>query len=253
MKRDALLHALNEWLQPERFRDVAENGLQVEGRDDVQTVVCGVSANRALIEAAIEAEADAIFVHHGIIWGGGIRSLKGWLKERVRLLLEHEISLFAYHLPLDAHPLLGNNAGLASALGVHPEGRAPFGDYKGQAIGVQGTVDEGTSFGALVNRHRAQVGEPLVAFGDVERSVRSVGLCSGGAPDLLYEAIDKDLDVYVTGEVTEWVQAVAQESGVCFIAGGHHQTERFGASRVAAKLSDDLGLKARFIDVENPA
>jgi putative NIF3 family GTP cyclohydrolase 1 type 2 len=139
MKRSELNAKLNAWLQPEKFRDVAENGLQIEGRENIERIICGVSANQALIDAAVEKKADAIFVHHGLVWGGGIRALKGWLAARVRTLMANEISLFAYHLPLDAHPQFGNNAGLADALELG-DARTPFGEYKGQAIGIQGEL-----------------------------------------------------------------------------------------------------------------
>lgn len=252
MHRDELHALLDRWLEPARFRDVGENGLQVEGRAEVRRVVCGVTANAALIDAALAAKADAIFVHHGLVWGGGIRKLTGWLGERVRKLMAGGVSLFAYHLPLDAHPRLGNNAGLADALGLGAE-REPFGEYKGQLIGVMGELAGGeTSFSSLLERVRREVGEPPFAFGDGARRVRTVGLCTGGAPDLLQEAADRGLDLFVTGEVTEWSKAVAEETGVAFVAAGHHNTERFGAQRVAAALQGE-GLEARFVDVENPA
>lgn len=252
MHRDDLAKLLDGWLEPANFRDVAENGLQVEGKANIERVVCGVSANRALIDAAIERKADAIFVHHGIVWGGGMRRLDGWLGERVRRLMANDITLFAYHLPLDAHPELGNNAGLADALGLEKE-REPFGEYKGQAIGVKGELAGGTlAFADIIARVKEQVGEPLVAFGEPGRPVDRVGVCTGGAPELLYDAIAERLDVYITGEVTEWVKAVAEESEVCFIAGGHHATERFGAERVAKALAAE-GLETEFVDVENPA
>lgn len=251
MKRAELTRLLDSWLQPARFRDVAENGLQVEGKHEVQRIVCGVSANQALIDEAVARGADAIFVHHGLVWGGGIRRLEGFMASRVRTLLLEGISLYAYHLPLDAHPTLGNNAGLADALGLAGE-RQPFGEYKGQLIGVRGELAAPCTLAMLVERMRERVGPPLVCFGDPERHIARVGVCSGGAPDLLHEACREGLDLYVTGEVTEWVQAVAAESGVAFIAGGHHATERFGAQRVAAALAAE-GLEATFVDVANPA
>lgn len=247
--RDALAALLDGWLEPGRFNDVAENGLQVEGRDEVRRVVCGVTASQALIDRAVADGADAIVVHHGLVWGGGIRRLTGWLGRRVATLLAHEISLFAYHLPLDAHPTLGNNAGLAEALGVTLEA-TPFGTYRGQTIGLRGRL-AGRSFGDLVARVRAAVGEPACVFGDHARPVDAIGLCTGGAPELLHEAIDAGLDCYVTGEATEWVTSVAAESGVGFIAAGHHATERFGPRRLADALARE-GLDARFVDVPNP-
>jgi len=251
MRRVELESLLNGWLEPERFRDVGENGLQVEGGDDVDTVVCGVTANRTLIEAAIAQKAQAIFVHHGIVWGGGIRHLKGWMKTRVALLLEHDISLFAYHLPLDAHPTLGNNAGLADALGVGDE-RQPFGEFKGQFVGTMGDATTPRSFKEVRTSLVDTIGPSLAAFGDDDKTIRSIALCSGGAPDRIYEAIDKGADLFVTGEATEYCKAMSDETGICFIAGGHHHTERFGAQRVAQALAGE-GLNASFVDVENPA
>lgn len=249
MHRHALLELLDGWLKPATFTDGAENGLQVEGRDDVQRVVCGVTANRALIESAIAGDADAIVVHHGLVWGGGIRRLDGWLAARVRLLMRADVNLFAYHLPLDAWAEGGNNAGLASVLGLAD--LVPFGRYKGQLIGLRGTVLDLT-LNDMVERVRAHVGPPLAVFGEGARAIRTVGVCTGGAPDLLHDAVSAGLDLYVTGEVTEWVKAISEETGTAFIAAGHHATERFGPRALAAKLSA-AGLDARFIDVENPA
>lgn len=249
MQRRAFQELLDGWLKPATFTDSAENGLQVEGRDEVRRVVCGVSANRALIEEAIVAGADAIVVHHGLVWGGGIRRLDGWLGARVRLLMQANVNLFAYHLPLDAWPEGGNNVGLARALELTD--LVPFGRYKGQLIGLKGSVAE-LSLSALVERVRAGVGAPLAVFGDPARAIRAVGVCTGGAPDLLHDAIAEGLDAFVTGEVAEWAKALAEETGIAFIAAGHHATERFGPRALAAKLHA-AGLDARFIDVDNPA
>jgi len=252
MHRDALRALLDEWFEPARFTDAAENGLQVEGKAEVARVVTGVSANRTLIERAIAVGADAIVVHHGLVWGGGIRRLDGWLRERVALLVAHDISLFAFHLPLDAHPTLGNNAGLCDALDVDEASRVPFGRYKGASIGFVGSLKTSLPFSRFVARASDVVGPARAAFGDAARVVRTVAVCSGGAPDLLHEAITARADVYVTGEDTEWVKAVAEESGTGFVALGHHRTERFGAMRLAARLATS-GLEATFVDVENPA
>jgi dinuclear metal center YbgI/SA1388 family protein len=250
MHRDDVARLLDGWLEPGRFTDVAENGMQVEGRPEIDRVLCGVSASRALIDAAIAARADAIFVHHGLVWSGGIRKVHGWLKDRLSLLLTHGISLFAYHLPLDAHPTLGNNAGLADALGLAPT-RAPFGRYKGQTIGLRGELPSVTTLDGVVATATKSVGAPIAAFGRHDRPIRTVALCTGGAPDLFTEAIDAKVDLYVTGEATEWVKSCADESGTAFLALGHHATERFGAQRVCAALVA-AGLPSQFVDVENP-
>jgi dinuclear metal center YbgI/SA1388 family protein len=252
MKRQEFLKQLNEWLSPENFKDVAENGLQVQGAEEIRHVVCGVSANQKLIQEAIDRKAQAIFVHHGIVWGGGMRQLTGWLGERVRMMMAHDINLFAYHLPLDAQPLWGNNAGLADVLGMSDD-REAFGIYKGKTIGFKGDFKQKNTLAEVVARHEKNVGQPLQVFGDLTREVRSFGVCTGGAPDRLSEAIDDGLDLYVTGEATEWVQAMAEESGVSFIAGGHHNTEVFGARSFACEIASLEGLTAEFVNIPNSA
>lgn len=251
MDRARFTALLDEIFPPGRFTDAAENGLQVEGRATVARVVCGVTANLALIDAAIAAGADTIVVHHGLVWGGGIRRLDGWLKTRVQRLMAHDVNLYASHLPLDAHPEIGNNAGLARALGVTD--LQPFGRYKGQAIGLRGRLEPAPTLSELVARARAGIAldGPVAAFGDATRPIRTIGLCSGGAPDLLNEAVSLGLDAYVTGETTEYVKAIADESGTAFLGLGHHATERFGARSLAGALSA-LGVQATFVDVENP-
>ena len=253
--RRAFLALLDDLLQPQAFADVAENGLQVEGRDAIDVVVCGVTANRALLEQATEIGASAVVVHHGLVWGGGIRKLDGWLLARVQLLLEHRINLFAYHLPLDAQPDFGNNAGLAAALGVTQT--EPFGRFKGQLIGLRGVLAQTATLPGLVERARKNVVDDdehgvFFAFGDARKELRTIGVCTGGAPELLHEAVGLGLDAYVTGEVTEYVKAVAEESGTCFLGLGHHATERFGPRGLADALRT-RGIDARFVDVENPA
>ncbi len=251
MQRNTLHELLDTWLTPASFQDVAHNGLQVEGRDSVETVICGVSANAALIDAAIDAGADALFVHHGLVWGGGIQSISGWLGKRIARLIEAELNLFAYHLPLDAHPKLGNNAGLAQALGL-TEAREAFGEYKGQLIGTGGRLTTPQSFEAIVARVSETVGSPIFRSGNPGKTIERVAICSGGAPDLLYEAVASGYDLFLTGEATEWVKAIAEETDTAFIAAGHHATERFGPRAMAAALDTEAGISASFIDVDNP-
>lgn len=248
--RAKLLQTLDNWLLPQNFNDVAENGLQIEGKDEIKTVVCGVSANLALIESAVSSGADAIFVHHGLIWKGGLKRLDGWLLRRIKLLIQNGINLFAYHLPLDAHPTLGNNAGLAKTLKL--KDLEPFGKYAGQDIGFLGQLENDLPMGDFVAEVKEKVGPPICAFGDRHRPIKNIALCSGGAPDLLIEAISKNVDLYLTGEPAEWSKALSEESGVSFIAAGHHQTERFGVKSVAKDLNEKLGLKAKFVDIKNP-
>lgn len=249
LHRDELGRLLDGWLTPAAFTDSAENGLQVEGRDDVERVVCGVTASLELIELAIDAGAHALVVHHGLVWAGGMRRLDGWLGARVRRLIKADVSLFAYHLPLDAHGELGNNAQLARALGV-VEVR-PFGRYQGQLIGVAGALPEPLAPAAFLDRVAVRVG-PVHPASRVTGKVRTVGVCSGGAAALLHDAVAERLDVFVTGEPAEWSHAVAKETGVGFVAAGHHATERFGARALAERLTAH-GVDASFIDVENAA
>ncbi len=249
MHRDDLARMLDGWLTPSTFTDAAENGMQVEGTADVGRVVCGVTASLELIERALEAGADTIIVHHGLVWGGGMRRLDGWLGARVRRLIKADVNLFAYHLPLDAHPELGNNAELARALGVVDT--RPFGRYQGQLIGVAGALLEPLGPAAFLERVVATVG-PVHAASRVVGTVRTVGICSGGAASMLHDAIAERLDVFVTGEPAEWSHALSAETRVGFVAAGHHATERFGPRALAARLAAH-GLDARFIDVENAA
>jgi dinuclear metal center YbgI/SA1388 family protein len=234
-------------LAVERFKDYGPNGLQIEGRAEVRTLVSGVTASLALIDAAIEAGADAILVHHGLFWRGQDGRLTGWLAERVKRLLAQGINLLAYHLPLDAHAELGNNAQLGLRLGLSADQR--FGD---QELGFSG---DGSSVALDVFAARAQAAlgrAPLVLAGD-GRPLARIGWCTGGAQGYFEAAIAAGVDAFVTGEVSEPQAHLARETGVAFLACGHHATERFGAPAVAAHVAERFGLEHRFIDIENPA
>ena len=243
-----LCAALDKLLEIDRFKDASLNGLQLDAGGAIRRVVCGVSANRAMIEAAIEAEAQLLVVHHGWLWGRCER-LTGMFGDRVRRCFEGGLSVAGYHLPLDAHPSLGNNAGLADLLGLTD--REPFAVYSGTPIGFKGKLPETVELGVLVERLREGLGGVNFAFGDLKRPIQSVGLCSGGAANHIVEAAGEGLDLYLTGEAEEWTKAQAEELGVAFIAGGHHRTERFGPKGIARHLAEQ-GIDARFIDVSNP-
>ena len=234
-------------LAVERFKDYGPNGLQIEGRAEVRTLVSGVTASLALIDAAIEAGADAILVHHGLFWRGQDGRLTGWLAERVKRLLAQGINLLAYHLPLDAHAELGNNAQLGLRLGLSADQR--FGE---QELGFAG---DGSAVALEVFAARAQAAlgrAPLVLAGD-GRPLARIGWCTGGAQGYFEAAIAAGVDAFVTGEVSEPQAHLARETGVAFLACGHHATERFGAPAVAAHVAERFGLEHRFIDIENPA
>jgi dinuclear metal center YbgI/SA1388 family protein len=239
---------LRELLAADRFRDYGPNGLQVEGRVEVRRLVSGVTASLAFIDAAIEAGADAILVHHGLFWRGQDGRLTGWLKARVARLIAHDVNLFAYHLPLDAHPQLGNNAQLGRVLGLQAD--ACFGE---QDLGFIGPAGELGSLSALTARVQAVLArEPLLLPGD-GRALRRVAWCTGGAQGQFEEAVAAGADAYITGEISEPQAHLARETGVAFLACGHHATERYGAPAVAADVAQRFGLEHLFIDLPNPA
>jgi len=248
IERNTLLSVFNGLLQPERFKDYGPNGLQVEGKSEIRRIVSGVTASRALIEAAIEGGADAVFVHHGLFWRGMDGRITGWLKERIRLLLAHDINLFAYHLPLDAHAELGNNAQLGARLGV--QGQAAFGD---QNLGWLADADFADA-AALAEHVQSVLGRKVTLAGVQEhRPIRKLAWCTGGAQGFFESAIAAGADAYITGEISEPQMHLAREMGVSFIAAGHHATERYGAPAVAAHVAQECGLEHRFIDIDNPA
>lgn len=253
--RHELLHAFDLLLAPARFKDYGPNGLQVEGRTTVRKIVSGVTASRALIEAAIHAEADAIFVHHGLFWRGQDGCVTGWMRQRLGLLLGDDVNLFAYHLPLDAHPELGNNAqlGLQLGLAAHLGSAGRFGE---QDLGFIGGRIDGSGFAdaAALAAHVQQVlGRHVTLVPGTRRPIQTVAWCTGGAQGYFEAAIAAGADAFITGEISEPQAHYARELGVAFLACGHHATERYGAPAVAAHVAAQLGLVHEFIDIDNPA
>jgi dinuclear metal center YbgI/SA1388 family protein len=244
-----LLQAFDGLLQPERFTDYGPNGLQVEGRDQVRRIVSGVTASRALIERAVEAQADAVFVHHGLFWRGHDGRVTGWLKQRLALLLRHDISLFAYHLPLDAHPDLGNNAQFGLKLGLRADAR--FGP---QELGFLGERSNGDSWTgeALAAHVESTLGRPVVHVAG-GGPIRRVAWCTGGAQGYFEAAIAAGADAFITGEISEPQAHLARECGVAFLACGHHASERYGAPAVAGHVAAQFGVEHQFIEIDNPA
>jgi dinuclear metal center YbgI/SA1388 family protein len=245
--RAELEAVLTGLLQPQVFKDYGPNGLQVEGRRDLRHVVSGVTASLAFIDGAIAAGADTLIVHHGLFWRGQDGRLTGWLKQRVARLLAHDINLFAYHLPLDAHAQFGNNAQLGRQLGLVADAR--FGE---QALGFIGPAVEVVleDFAARVGR---TLGRPPVLVPGDGRPLRRVAWCTGGAQGYFEAAIEAGADAFLTGEISEPQAHLACETGVAFLAGGHHATERYGAPALAAHVAAQLGLSHQFIDLPNPA
>ncbi len=251
ISRPDLLTTFNGLLQPERFRDYSPNGLQVEGRMEIGKIVSGVTASRALIEAAIAAHADAIFVHHGLFWRGQDGCVTGWMKQRLALLLAHDINLFAYHLPLDAHPELGNNAQLGQQLGLVVQSQ--FGE---QNLGCLGQPANGIAFAsaqALADHVSCVLNRPVVLVDQARKAIKKVAWCSGGAQSYFEAAMAAGADAFITGEISEPQAHLARECGVAFIACGHHASERYGAPALAAHVAAQCGLTHEFIDIDNPA
>lgn len=249
--RQQLLAAFDNLLQPAGFKDYGPNGLQVEGKADIRKLVSGVTASRALIEAAIAAQADAIFVHHGLFWRGHDGRITGWMKQRLALLLAHDINLYAYHLPLDAHPELGNNAQLGRHLGLNTVAR--FGE---QNLGFLGERTDGGSFAdaqALAGHLKLRLNHPVVLVTPGPKAIKHIAWCTGGAQGYFEAAIAAGADAFITGEISEPQAHYARECGAAFLACGHHATERYGAPAVAGHVAAQLGLQHQFIDIDNPA
>lgn len=245
--RQELQTALDTLLQPERFKDYCPNGLQVEGGATVRKIVSGVTASLALIDAAIAEGADSIFVHHGLFWRGHDGRVTGWMRQRLGRLIEHNINLFAYHLPLDALPGLGNNAQLGLKLGLQTNGF--FGE---QQLGCMGEADF-SGAQALAQCVETVLGRSVVLVPGRAGPLRRIAWCTGGAQSYFEAAIAAGADAFITGEISEPQAHLARETGVAYLACGHHATERYGAPAVAAHITAQLGLEHSFIDIDNPA
>jgi dinuclear metal center YbgI/SA1388 family protein len=251
MDRDHLVAYVDELLGSESLPDVGVNGLQVAGRAEIERVATAVSASAQLFAEAAEWGADAVLVHHGLLWrGGDPQRLVGSFRERVRLLLEHDLSLIAYHLPLDRNVDHGNAAVMARELGM--EQLEAFGEFDGVMLGWAGVLPTPLTVEELRREVRRVCGqEPLILPGGPER-IASVGIVTGGAPAAFDEAVASGLDAFVTGEAREWVMHRAAEEGVHFVAAGHYATERFGVRSLGEFLARRFDLEVRFFDLPNP-
>ncbi|UJP04848.1 MAG: Nif3-like dinuclear metal center hexameric protein [Nitrosomonas sp.] len=247
MHRDELEAYLNQLLDISRFHDYCPNGLQVEGRTQIETVVSGVTASLALLQSAVAANADAVLVHHGYFWRGEDLRITGLKSRRIALLMNHQINLFAYHLPLDSHPQFGNNALLGQKLGFVETGR-----FGGQDIMMRGVLGEAMTLAALEGIIARTVMRPPMIVGDRARVIRNIAWCTGGAQGYFEEAIRQGVDAYLTGEISEHNVHAARESGVAFIAAGHHATERYGVQALGDHLVQQFGIRHQFMDIENP-
>jgi dinuclear metal center YbgI/SA1388 family protein len=244
-----LVAYLDQYLDS-RGRDYGPNGLQVEGRDEIRKVVTGVSACQELFVRAREAGADAVLVHHGLFWEGMPRTLTGFQYRRVAELIRGEMSLIAYHLPLDRHAEVGNNAVAGREIGLVD--LEPFGLHDGLPVGFKGRFPEPVPAIELVERCRRVYCQEPFTFLEGPDPVSTLGIISGGAQRDLYTAVNDGLDAYITGEVSEWVMNVAREAKIHYLAAGHYATERLGIRALGEHLRERFGIEAEFIDVPNP-
>ncbi len=246
--RKKIVKFLNEYLEIDLIKDSSMNGLQVEGKDKIDNVVVGVSANEQLFAKAAEAKADMIIVHHGMFWDSTF-PIKGYARERLWTLLKNNMNLLAYHLPLDMHPIVGNNAQILKLFKVkHPE---PFGKYKGVNIGYKGELSSPVRLEHVMDLLRHHLCSNPLAYAFGKEHITKIGVVSGGAADIVYQAIEDDLDLFITGETTEYVQELAREAGMNFVCAGHYNTEKLGVMALATLLKDQFDVKTQFIDVPN--
>lgn len=247
MYRDELEIYLNQLLDISRFHDYCPNGLQVEGKDEIHTVISGVTASFDLLQAAVTARADAVLVHHGYFWRGENERLTGLKHHRIALLMAHNMNLFAYHLPLDIHQTLGNNIQLGQRLDFIETGR--FGD---QDIAVQGILPQTLTLRALgVKISQTLMRDPMI-IGDQGKLISNIAWCTGAAQSYFDEAIRLGVDAFITGEISEQTVHAARESGVAFISAGHHATERYGVQALGEHIAQKFGINHQFIDIDNP-
>lgn len=248
--RDELLSYTNTLLNSAAFQDYCPNGLQVEGRAQIRTLVSGVTASQALVDAAVAAGADALLVHHGYFWKGEDPCITGMKQRRLAALLAAEINLLAYHLPLDAHAELGNNAQLGALLGLSIEGW--FGQAGGPAIACHTTLPEPLSGAALAQRIAAVLGREPHCISGGEHPIQRIGWCTGAAQGYIEAAAARGLDAFISGEISEPTVHVARECGIHYFAAGHHATERYGIRALGEHLAERFGLKHLHIDIDNP-
>lgn len=247
MQLKELNNYLTQFLQPERFSDYCPNGLQVEGKAEVQKIVTGVTASLALLERAEAANADAILVHHGYFWRGESATITGIKMRRLKFLLVHNINLFAYHLPLDAHAEIGNNVMLGDVFGLDITGWLDDKNLIAWSV-----LKEPQPLQMIVNNISDKLKRPLQVIGDTTKLVRTVAWCTGAAQGYIEEAIDKNIDVFISGEISEQTVHLARESKTAYIAAGHHATERYGIQALGEHLAKKFNLQHEFIDINNP-
>jgi len=251
MLRIELEEYLNKLLKPNQIKDYAPNGLQIQGRNKIKKIVTGVTASQALIDRAIEEQADAIIVHHGYFWKNESYVIRGMKHKRIKALLDNDINLFAYHLPLDIHPVLGNNAQLAKLFNINVTGPLELGNP--QSIAIQGELPKrqtGTELAQLIdsklNRSCLHIAPHL------NKTIKTIAWCTGGGQDYIELAAEQGIDAFISGEVSEKTTHIAHEMDIHFFAAGHHATERYGVKALGEHIIKQLRLDVMFIDIDNP-
>jgi len=251
MKLSVFERELNALLSPNRIKDFCPNGLQIEGKGTINKVVTGVTATQSLIEAAIAREADALVVHHGYFWKNESYVIRGMKYQRIKALIDHGISLFAYHLPLDIHEELGNNVQLAKRLDIGNIDPLEIGNEL--SVSLQGTFANaltGDELSAKIDTVLAR--KCLHIAPESNKPIKTVAWCTGGGQGYIEMAAEQGIDAFITGEVSEQTTHVAREMDIHFFAAGHHATERYGAMALADYINRNLGVSAEFVDIDNP-
>lgn len=254
VERQTLVAELDKLLKADQFNDYCPNGLQVQGRQEIRRIVSGVTASQALIDRAAAMQADLLLVHHGFFWRGEPQVLTGIKKRRIKALLDHDMNLVAYHLPLDSHPELGNNARLASVLGLSPSGELM--KQNNQVMGLFSDLPEAITAEQL--RERIQLGlsrTPLhvAPAADIHKPIRRIAWCTGAAQSYIEQAVNIGADAYISGEISEPTVHAAREQGIHYFAAGHHATERYGVQALGEWIAQRFGVEHTFIDIDNPA
>lgn len=244
---EKLLEFMENLLEPQRFRDYCPNGLQVEGRKEISRIVSGVTACEALLQAAIERQADLVLVHHGYFWKGEAQAITGIKRRRLQALLTNDMNLVAWHLPLDAHPEVGNNAQLGQRLGFQVEAA-----MNPEGVGLLGALEQPCSALELGKRLEVALDRTPQMIGSEHKEIRTVAWCTGGAQGYIEQAVAAGVDAYISGEISEQTVHVARETGLVYYAAGHHATERYGVQALGEKIANTFNIHHEFVEIPNP-
>lgn len=250
MKNTKLANKLDQFLEIHQFKDYCPNGLQIEGNEKITKIITGVTASQELIDIAIVEKADAILVHHGFFWKGEPQQITGMKYKRIKALIENGINLYAYHLPLDVHPELGNNAQLAQLLGITD--RRPLEPWDKRSVGRVGKFEQTILVSELSQRIETVLDRKPLHISAGNKEIKSIAWCTGGGQDYITIAAEQGIDAFISGEISERTVHIAREMGIEFYAAGHHATERYGIKALGEWIEDEMGISVQFIDIDNP-